>query len=444
MRILVVDDIPAAVQLMERHLTAAGYDVGHAGRITEAQAALAQAHFDLVITDLRLGAESGLELVRHVREHIADTEIMMVTGYPSVDGVVEALQSGASEYLVKPYTEEELLNAVARALDRRQRASALDSAAGHAEFEGLIARAPVMQKLFSAIQRAAASDATVLITGESGTGKELVARAVHYASARRGAAFVPVSCGAIPDTLLESELFGHVRGAFTGADRNRVGFFEAAARGTIFLDEISETSAATQMKLLRVLEERELYMVGSSSPRRIDVRVVAATNKPLEELVAKGAFREDLYYRINVLALSVPPLRDRDDDVLLLAGHFARKYSEELGIPPITFTDAALRVFREHYWPGNVRELRNLVQRLAIMSEGRAIDVPDLPANMKSGVRISENARSLAEVEASHIRAVLAGARGNKTEAARILGIDRKTLYEKLRRYGPGPTRTRT
>jgi DNA-binding NtrC family response regulator len=294
-----------------------------------------------------------------------------------------------------------------------------------------------MRKALQAIPKAAASDATVLITGESGTGKELVARAIHYNSPRASAPFIPVNCGGIPDGLVESELFGHVRGAFTGAVDSRAGFFQAADGGTIFLDEISDVGPAMQVKLLRVLQDREVVMVGSTRSRKVDVRIVAATNKDLLGLVRKGAFREDLYFRLNVVTIELPPLRERGDDILLLIRHSAERFARAAGRPAPRFSETALQVLRNYHWPGNVRELENVVQRLLVMTEGDVIEVPDLPSLMRfSALRGEGVRRTLAEVEAEHIRNVLASAGGNKTRAAEILGIDRKTLRQKLRALG--------
>jgi len=364
---------------------------------------------------------------------------MIITGYATVQGAVEAMKTGAEEYVVKPFTDEELFSAVRRALNKLADRRALQgkkSVPVNAP-PGLIGQSDAMIQVFRAIEKAASSNATVLISGESGTGKEVVARAIHYASPRRSGPFVPVACAAIPEGLLESELFGHVKGAFTGAFQSRIGFFQAAENGTIFLDEISETTAGTQTKLLRVLQDREIYLVGSSRPRKIDVRVIAATNKNLREQVAKGAFREDLFYRINVIAIHLPPLRERGSDVLLLIDHFVEKYGREFGRPRLRFSDRALGVLRHYSWPGNVRELQNLVQRLVVMTEHDLIDVPDLPGSMRFSTTGSAAGplRSLAEVEAEHVRTVLATVGGNRSEAARVLGIDRKTLREKLKKH---------
>jgi DNA-binding NtrC family response regulator len=281
----------------------------------------------------------------------------------------------------------------------------------------------------------------VLITGESGTGKELAARAIHYSSIRSSAPFVPVNCGGIPEGLLESELFGHVKGAFTGATESRAGFFHAADGGTIFLDEISDMSLAMQVKLLRVLQDKEVCMVGSNRTRKIDVRILAATNKNLPDLVKKGLFREDLFYRLNVITINIPPLRERQDDVLLLANHFLNRFAAESGKATIRFSDEALQNLRSYNWPGNVRELENVIQRLVVMTDGYVIEVPDLPSLMRfSALRKTGFTRTLAEVESEYITNVLASVNGNKTRAAEILGIDRKTLREKLKKTGQSPS----
>ncbi|KPJ58725.1 MAG: Fis family transcriptional regulator [Latescibacteria bacterium DG_63] len=435
-RILVVDDSAETLEVLQRNLTAEGYQVFTAPGVTEAIKILEGVPVHLVITDLKMPKVSGMDLIRHVRENYKDTEVMMITGYATIEGAVEAVKTGADEYLPKPFTDEELISAVQRALDRLhlRKAGQPKIPKPRPAPHGLIGESEAMLKIFSAIEKAASTTATVLITGESGTGKELIARAVHYRSARASAPFVPVNCGGIPEGLLESELFGHVKGAFTGAIESRAGFFQTADGGTIFLDEISETSLSMQVKLLRVLQDREVCMVGSSKTRRVDVRVIAATNKDMLSLVGKGAVREDLFYRLNVITIAVPPLRERGDDFLLLMNHTVRKYAQELGKPVTRFSDRALQVLRNYQWPGNVRELENVIQRLVIMTEGELIEVPDLPSLMRfSALRASGLDRTLAEVEAEHIRNVVAGVDGNKTKAAKILGIDRKTLREKMR-----------
>jgi DNA-binding NtrC family response regulator len=400
---------------------------------------------DLVITDLKMPKVSGIDLVRHVRENLQDTEVIMITGYPSIEGAVEAVKTGAQEYLPKPFTDEELLGAVRRTLDKlaMRRAALAAAVRTPARPYGLLGESHPMREIFKAISKAASTSATVLITGESGTGKELVARAIHYSSQRSAAPFVPVNCGGIPEGLLESELFGYVKGAFTGADESRAGFFQTADGGTIFLDEVSETSLGMQVKLLRVLQDQEVYMVGAKRSRRVNARVLASTNKSLPDLVRKGLFREDLYFRLNVITIELPPLRDRGDDVLLLTHHFAAKYAAESAIPAPRFSPEAMHLLKHGYhWPGNVRELENLIHRLVVMTDGDCIDVPHLPPPFRfSAARDPDLTRPLAAVEAEYIRNVLAGVGGNKTRAADVLGIDRKTLREKLKgiqeRRGP-------
>ncbi len=435
-RILVVDDSAPTLEVLQRNLSAEGHQVFTALDVASAVALLEDSPVDLVITDLKMPRVGGMDLVRHVRENFRDTEVMMITGYPSIEGAVQAIKTGAEEYLAKPFTDGELSAAVQRALDKlRIRKSNVTSGAQPPMMRhGLLGESEAMRKVLQAVSKAASASAVVLISGESGTGKELVARAIHYGSARASAPFVPVNCGGIPDSLLESELFGHVKGAFTGATESRAGFFHTADGGTIFLDEVSETSASMQVKLLRVLQDKEVFMVGSSRSRKVDVRILAATNKDLLALVKKGVFRKDLFYRLNVITIALPPLRDRDDDILLLANHFARRFAEELGRSQPRFSEQAMTVLKNYDWPGNVRELENVIQRLVLMTDGDIIHVPDLPPLMRfSALRSTGLNRSLTEVEAEHIRNVLASVGGNKTRAAEILGIDRKTLREKLR-----------
>jgi DNA-binding NtrC family response regulator len=437
-RVLVVDDTLDTLEVIRRNLSSRGYHVHTATGVAEATRLLQGTPVDLVITDLKMPGGSGLDLVRHVRENFRDTEVMMITGYPSIQGAVDAVRNGAEEYLPKPFTDDELCAAVGRALDRlrmrtagRPKTPAVPRAP-----QGMIGESEAMRRVFKAVTKAATTTATVLVSGESGTGKELVARAIHYGSPRAAAAFVPVNCGGIPETLLESELFGFVKGSFTGASESRAGFFQTADGGTIFLDEVSETSLAMQVKLLRVLQDREVCMVGATRPSKVDVRILAATNKDLLSLVKKGLFREDLYFRLNVITVPVPPLRERGDDVIMLARHFANKLAQDAGRNAPAFSDDALKVLKNYYWPGNVRELENVVQRLVVMSEGDVVDIPDLPSLMRfSALRGAGNARTLAEVEAEHIKNVLEEACGNRTRAAEILGIDRKTLREKLKKF---------
>jgi len=434
-RILVVDDTPVMLEVLERTLAEEGHRVFTASGAAGALEILGKTPVDLVITDMRMPGVTGLELVRHIRENLKDTEVMVITGYPSIDGAVRAVKTGAEDYLAKPFTGEEFLAAVSRILEKLD----LRRAVQHeppATPHGFVGESEVMQKVYRSIDKVGSASATVLITGESGTGKELVARAIHYRSPRASEPFVPVNCGGIPEGLIESELFGHLKGAFTGAVSTRAGFFHTADGGAIFLDEIGDMSPAVQIKLLRVLEDREVCMVGADRPAKVDVRILAATNKELPRLVEKGTFREDLFYRLSVVTIAVPPLRQRGDDVLLLTRHFAAKFAQEQGKPPPRFSDGVLRMFREYSWPGNVRELENTVRGLVVMAEGDLIDVSDLPSSMRfSAWRGAGLDRPLAELEAEHIRNVLASVGGNKTRAAEILGISRRTIQDKLKKY---------
>jgi two-component system response regulator HydG len=438
-RILVVDDAPDTLEVIQRNLASQGYTVYTAPAVAEAIRILESTPVDLVITDLKMPKVGGLELIRHVRENFRNTDIMMITGYATIEGAVKAVKSGAEEYLTKPFTDDELFAAVRRVLDKLNRRRTTENqvqrlpSAAH----GLLGESEAMRKVFSAIAKAASINATVMILGESGTGKELVSRAIHYSSPRAAAPFIPVNCGGIPEGLLESELFGFVKGAFTGANESRAGFFQTAEGGTIFLDEISETSLAMQVKLLRVLQDKEVCMVGASRSRKVDVRILVATNKELLSLVKKGAFREDLFFRLNVITIILPPLRERSDDILLLSRHFVSKFARELGRTAPEISDDVFQVLKAYYWPGNIRELENMMQRLVVMTDGDLIDIPDLPSHMRfSATRETGFNRTLAEVEADYIKNVLAGTGGNKTRAAEILGIDRKTLREKLKSMG--------
>jgi DNA-binding NtrC family response regulator len=436
-RILVVDDSAATLEVVQRNLTAAGYRVFTASGVPQALGILNETELDLVITDLKMPKVSGMDLIRHIRENFKNTDVMMITGFPSIEGAVEAVKTGAQEFLPKPFTDEELLSAVNRVLNKvklRRTGNGLPDRAA-TEHTGLIGTSKEIGKVFTAINKVASTSATVLITGESGTGKELAARAIHYKGPRSSSPFIPVNCGGIPEGLLESELFGHVKGAFTGATESRAGFFHAADSGTIFLDEISDMSVSMQVKLLRVLQDQEVCMVGSARSRKVDVRVLAATNKDLSSLVKKGLFREDLFYRLNVITIFMPPLRERGDDILLLIRHFMNKFSSELGKVPPHLSDEAIQSLYNYDWPGNVRELENVMQRLVIMTDGDVIEVSDLPYLMRfSALRKTGFTRTLAEAEREYISNVLASVGGNKTQAAQILGIDRKTLREKLKK----------
>ena len=431
-----MDDTQTALEVIERNLSSVGYRVHTAPGAAEAVAILENTPIDIVITDYKMPKVSGLDLIRHIRENYHEIEVLMITGYASVKGAVEAVKMGAEAYLAKPFTDEELFTAVERAVSKQELRKTMRDASPRVSPNsfGIIGMSKPILKVLREIEKAAASTATVLVLGESGTGKELVARAVHYSSRRASAPFVPVNCGAIPEKLLESELFGYVKGAFTGANESRAGFFQTADGGTIFLDEVNEMSPAMQVKLLRVLQEKEVLMVGARKACKTDVRIVASSNKDLRSLVEKNLFREDLFFRLNVISINIPPLRERPEDVAPLISHFAAAFAEDLGKAAPLFSDETLQALMNYTWPGNIRELENLVQRLVIMTEGDVIKIPDLPEFMRfSAGSSSASFRPLAEEEAAYIRMVLASVGGNKSRAAKILRIDRKTLREKLK-----------
>ena len=437
-QILIVDDAIDTVDILKRNLKARGFEVHGVNSVEQGVKFLKTYPVDLVITDYKMPKVSGMDLIQHVRENYKETEIMMITGYATIENAVNAMKAGAVEYLAKPFTNEELFSAVQRAMEKNnlRKGGETGNTLRERAFIGIICESSVMQKVLDSVHQFASTNVTVLVTGESGTGKELIARAIHYSSPRASFPFVTVNCGAIPESLLESELFGYVKGAFTGAEHSRAGFFQTADKGTVFLDEISETSPSMQVKLLRVLQEKEVTMVGSTKPFKVDVRIVAATNKDLHTLVKKGQFREDLFYRLNVIALELPSLREREHDVVLLAHYFLKKFAKELDKEIPKFSDKVLEIFTCYSWPGNVRELENIIQRMMIMTKSEVIDVPDLPEFMHYSVKAEPLPfRTLEEVENEHILSVLALVGQNKTKAAEILGIDRKTLRTKIEKF---------
>lgn len=433
--VLVVDDSPETVELIKRNLQSVGYQIYTASNVQSAIKLLRSVDLDLVITDLKMPGENGIELVRHVSENFKGIGILVITGFPSIQGAIESIKIGAEEYLVKSFTDDELFNAVENVLSKTRKNKKENPVQGVQNF-GIIGESEQMLKVFSTIQKARSTNATVLVSGESGTGKELVARALHYGGHASAAPFVPVNCGGIPDSLLESELFGYVKGAFTGATETRAGFFQTADGGTIFLDEISNTSLAMQAKLLRVLQEKEFYMVGSKKSLKVNIRIVAATNVDLMQLVKKGLFREDLYYRLNIISIELPPLRERGNDILQLIDFFLTKYVRELGKNNMRFTPKAIKSLKEYSWPGNVRELQNLIHRLVIMADDNMIDVPDLPESFRFSASRSKGLdRKLEDVEREYIMDALAANKNNISQTAIILGIDRKTLRDKIKKY---------
>ncbi len=434
--ILVVDDSPDTLELIRRNLELAGHTVFTASNVQQALNITDSIEPDIVITDWKMPVVDGMDLVKYIKTNHPSIGIMMITGYASIESAVQAIKTGVEEYLPKPFTDEELsasLNKLINKVKSRKTLSQADIAM--ITSFGLIGQSAEMQAVFDLIKKAAVTNATVLITGESGTGKELVARAIHYQSKRSSAPFVTVNCSAIPNELIESELFGYTRGAFTGADTTRAGFFQTANGGSIFLDEVSEMSLAMQVKLLRVIQEKEVTLVGSRKPLPVDIRIIAASNKDLKRMMESGKFREDLFYRLNIIAIDIPPLKCRKDDIIYLINHFTCKFAREAGRNAPQFSDGALEAMTNYDFPGNVRELENLIQRLIVVCENDIIQPSDLPAYMRL-VTIKTNSKQLKrliDVELEHIHAVIDSTLGNLTKAAAILDIDRKTLRNKLK-----------
>ncbi len=434
--ILIVDDDVLILELIQRHLHSLNYHTYKAISVKEAIAILQDRSIDLLITDLQMPGVDGLQLVKYVSEHFPEIPKLAVTGFPSIDGALKAMKSGVMDYLTKPFTKEELKNAVHKSLLLRQKSALKTNKTdlGNPIFGELIGQSEAFNNVSNIIDRVKNNKATVFIQGESGTGKELVARAIHYMGKFAAAPFVAVNCGAIPENLLEAELFGYTKGAFTGANDDRSGFFQAANKGTLFLDEIGNASMATQLSLLRVLQEKEIMRVGSQKVEKIDLRVIAATNVDLKELIKNGRFREDLYYRLTVVQMEVPPLRDRKSDIPLLVEKFLFKYGVEYKDRIVKISEEALLALERYDWPGNIRELENSIQRAVIMCD-KQVEIGNLPKYLKYQIDFPKQNifLTLKEVEKSHILKVLEATDNNKSRAAEILQIDRKTLRDKIK-----------
>ncbi|MBR5587418.1 MAG: sigma-54-dependent Fis family transcriptional regulator [Kiritimatiellae bacterium] len=436
--ILVVDDDKATRDGVARTLRS-DYSVLTAADADAAMAALNVNAVDLVLTDLRMPGRDGLSLLRDIIAAYPSIPVILLSAYGSVESAVEAMKDGAYDFLTKPINLDHLELVVHRALKHkhleRQNATLRTQLAGETALGRMLGTSEAMQRVRERIRQAAPTPATVLIQGPSGTGKELVARAIHALSARANAPFVAVHCAALAPSLLESELFGHVKGAFTGANENRKGRFELANGGTLFLDEISEIDASTQVKLLRVLETRTIEPVGSAEPIPVDIRLVAATNRNLAEWVREGKFREDLYFRLNVIDVNLPPLKERGDDLPLLCDAFVREFNPLLGRSILGFEPEVLETFARYAWPGNVRELRNTVERMMVLAKGDRLTLADVPENILQGQGTPSLASPAANDEATQIRIALSTCK-NKTEVARKLGIPLRTLYRRLKTYG--------
>ena len=455
-KILIVDDEPNIVRLLSAVLRDEGYDIKTAANPNDARELVESWKPDLVLLDLVFKGyeENGIDVLKNIKEVDPFVQVVIITGYGSINSAVEAIKLGAHDYLTKPLKFEEIKLITKRALETRKvKLENIELKKEVERYKALIIPEIVGkdEKFLKALQTAkmvAHSDVSVLITGESGTGKELIAKAIHKMSPRSRGRFVAVNIGAIPEDLVESELFGHVKGSFTGAYKDKIGLFEQAHGGTIFLDEIAEASPRIQVKLLRVLQEGEFFPVGSERMKKVDVRVIAATNKNLEELMKKGEFREDLYYRLNVVRINLPPLRERKTDIPLLVNYFLKRMELKYGVGPKTITRRVLNVFMTYEWPGNIRELENVVESMYIMTPGDVIDVDVLPDIIKEKAGIEtfseeeienlteDTVITLDELEKKYILKVLEVFNWNKKRAAEALGIDASTLYRKLKSYG--------
>jgi DNA-binding NtrC family response regulator len=450
--LLVVEDDQAMRDMLRESLEEEGYAVEAVGGGRAGVERVRRGGIDLVVSDVKMPDLDGLDMLREIKAVSPSPHVITITAFGSIDTAIRAVKLGAFDYITKPFEVDQLLLSVEKALAERALRSEVIRLRAEVErshrFDDIVGKSQAMREVFDLIRRLSGSAATVLVTGESGTGKELVAKSLHGSSPRKGKPFVPLNCAAIPDTLLESELFGHKRGAFTDARADRAGLFVEADGGTLFLDEIAELSPGMQAKLLRVLQEGEIRPLGASRAERVDVRVIAATNKDLEARLKTGAFREDLYYRLNVIHIHLPPLRERGEDVLALSDHFLSSCAARAGKQMRGLHDAAKKALLSYGWPGNVRELENIIERAVALSEGGVVRLEDLPAALRERrggepdtlqMALTQGL-TLAEVEREFIQRVLTAEGGNKTRAAQRLGLDRKTLYRKLEEYAAAET----
>ncbi len=443
-RILVVEDEDKLRRVIELQLTSAGFDVDKSATAEDALKVIDRA--DLVLTDLKLPRMDGLQFLAVIRRQNSVVPVVMMTAFGSVETAVQAMKAGATDFLLKPFSLDHLMQVLAKALEMRELRDEnrmLKRELGRRyEFDNIIGRSEGMQEIFATIERVGPTRATVLLAGESGVGKDLIARAIHFHSPRRDRPLVKINCTAIPENLMESELFGYEKGAFTGAQTTKPGKFEQADTGTVFLDEIGDVPAAIQVKLLRVLQEREFERLGSNVTRHIDVRVVAATNQDLRAALEQGTFREDLYYRLNVVPINIPPLRERKQDIPFLANHFVRKLAPETGCLVETITDAGMAQLMAYHWPGNVRELENVIERSLVMCSGTELDAADIKLEASPRPRPQNESHFLPEgltldqYEQEIIREALRRADGNKSQAARLLGLTRNALRYRLTQMG--------
>ena len=433
--ILIVDDDIHILELLHRHLNSWNYHTYKAISVKEAVQILQETKIDLLITDLKMPEIDGFELIKFVSEHYPKLPKLVVTGYPSVQDSLIAIKSGVVEYLTKPFTKDELKIVIDKSLGNKKESKTTLAKTEIQKvnvYGEIIGNSEKINDIIQIIERVKDNKATIFIKGESGTGKELVARAIHYEGKFSRAPFIAVNCGGIPENLLEAELFGYTKGAFTGADKARDGFFQAANGGTIFLDEIGNASTAVQSRLLRVLQEKEVVKIGTQKAEKIDVRIIAATNSDLKEMIKKETFREDLFYRLTVVEINVPPLRERKEDIPMLTEKFLFKYGVEYKDRFVKISLKASTLLQRYDWPGNIRELENVIQRAVIMCD-KIIEVEHLPDSLKYNIEFPENELlPLKEIEKRYIQKVLNATNNNKTKAAEILGIDRKTIRQKL------------
>jgi len=442
--ILIIDDEESMRDSMSQVLRKEGYAVKGAVEGKEGLSLFSRETFHVVFLDLKLPGIKGMDVLSRIKETSPETPVIIITGYASIESAVEAMKRGAFDYMAKPFTPEELRVVTKRALDGRklilENIYLRRELEAKTEFEMVIGKSKAMRDVLDIVRRVSPTESTVLITGDSGTGKELIAREIHLHSLRRQAPFVVVDCGALVETLFESELFGHVKGSFTGAHETKHGRFEVADGGTIFFDEISNIGLNIQAKLLRVIQEREITRIGSSKPIKVDVRILAATNEDLAEAVRKAKFREDLFYRLSVVPIHLPSLRERKEDIPLLVDHFLRKYNKKAKKSIEGVSLRAIEALTEYDWPGNIRELENTIERAVVLSKTNGIDMEDLmyhgiSASTGLAGSVGGNYKTLEEMEKEYIKAVLQAQFGNKSRAAEVLGIDRKTLWAKIKKY---------
>jgi DNA-binding NtrC family response regulator len=437
-RVMIVDDEESIREWLSIALRKQGYEIDCAQNGEEALRLFKQDKYDAIITDIKMPKVDGLELLREIKSIDPSASVIMTTAFGSMESAIEALRGGASDYITKPFKIEEVKLRLEKIVEserlRRENVYLKTELKKREEERKIIGDSPALEAVLTMVERVAKSESTVMILGESGTGKELIAREIHNRSPRADRPFVTINCGALPETLLESELFGHKKGSFTGAIKDKLGLFQVADKGTFFLDEVGETSPGIQVKLLRVLQEKEIVQIGGTSPIKVDVRVIAATNEDLDEKMRAGDFRKDLFYRLNVIPLRIPSLKERREDIPLLVDYFLDKYCAKMGIALKKISSSAMQVLMQYAWPGNVRELENAIERAIVLQEGDTVKIGDLPERM-----LQEPPRqvfgSLREKEREAIISALEEAGGNATRAAKNLGIHPSTLYRKLKKY---------